>query len=97
LRKSAAFPTLQPLASRRFFFDSRIVVAPDTLPARLNHRRGCPGCPLVEHFQDHDSVRVDSIDDPPRRSCVGDAQFMASRSDRGHRSRIWHTQPLAHL
>lgn len=47
LRNSTVLPTLQPLASRRFLFDSRIVVAPETLPARLDHRLWSPGSPTV--------------------------------------------------
>jgi len=90
-------PTLQPFASRRFRFDSRIVVAPETLPARLDHRLGSPRRFLAEDLQDHDGIRVTSIDDPPRDSSVLDAQFMASWSNRRHRSRMGHTQQLALL
>ena len=97
LRNSAVLPTLQPLASRRFLFDSRIVVAPKTLPARLDHRLGSPRRFLAEDLQDHDGIGVTSIDDPPRESSVLDAQFMASWSNRRHRSRMGHTQQLALL
>ena len=91
-RKSFAVPIFQPLASSRRFFTSRMCVLLQPSLAGRNH--GCGRGPrlLREHVQDHDRIRGYVVHDSPRRGAVLDSQFVATRSDRGHGSRLGHGQ-----
>jgi hypothetical protein len=96
-RNSWAVPTFQPLASRRRRFSSRTVVLPQSADARVNDwcwRR--PGC-LAEDRQNHDSIGIGPVHDPPVGFGASDTQFVAARPHYGHRPRERHRQHLALL
>jgi len=96
-RNCWAVPILQPFASSLRLFSSRMVVLPKPSLAGSDYPFGCRRCLLAEHFKHQDCVRVDTVDNSPGCGHVLDPQLVASRPDRGHRSRVWHSYRLALL
>jgi hypothetical protein len=87
-RNSWALPILHPFASSRRRFSSRTVVLPQSANACINDglRRG-PGL-LAEDLQDHHSVDVEPVHDPPVCSGVPDSHLVTARPYNGHWPRL---------
>lgn len=82
-RNSAAVPKRQPFDSRRFLFDSRIVITPKPTFTRLYSLRCGPRCLLVENLHDNDRIWVDSVHNSPGHTCIVDPQLVTTRTDQG--------------
>jgi hypothetical protein len=93
-RNSWAVPTFQPFASRRRRFCSRTVVLLHSANARVDDRQGC--CPggLAEDRQNHDSIGIGPIHDPPVGFAIPHTQLVAACTHNGHRPRVRHGQCL---
>src|SRR5262245_42821726 len=96
-RNSVALPIFQPFAAKRFRFNSRIVVLPKTFLAHADNLQWrCCGL-LAEHLDDHDRVRIDSVDQPPSLPFVVDSKLMTPRSYRRHGPRVGHRDSVSSL
>jgi hypothetical protein len=52
----------------------------------LNYFPGCLLCLLFKYLQNHDGIIIDSIHNTPRLVLIIDTEFVASRTNRWHRS-----------
>ena len=56
--------------------------------AVLNYFPGCLLCLFIKYLQNHDGIIIDSVENTPRLILIIDTEFVASRSNRWHRSRM---------
>src|SRR3989304_4030978 len=93
-RKSFASPVFQPAACNLLRFALFIApspitsyrqVAPQSRPAPLEHGFRCLLRRLGEHFQNHDRLQFDEVDDPPGPVRILNAQLVAGLADARHR------------
>jgi hypothetical protein len=96
-RNSRAVPIFQPLASSRRRFPSRTVVLPQSAGARVNDTGGRRPGLLPENLQDHHSVGVEAIHDPPVPSGITNAQLVTALAHNRHRPRSRQTERLPFL
>ena len=109
-RNSAACPTRQPAASSDFRFLTfmliaspfvrcarRLVVVPESLPARADDFIGKPLGFLREDFDDDHRIVVESVNDSPVVLRVANPQFRTPRPDGRQRASVRHREGLAGL
>lgn len=78
-------------------FDLSMIVLFQSFPARSDDVRWCSPGFLAEHFQDHDGVSIDAVDDSPILAVIANSQFMATCPDRRQGPRMRHGQRFAVL